>query len=281
MNVIQYDGYADIAPITGFSLRKTFTCGQCFRFDEEGDGYSGVAFGRYVRFAQPAPDILRIYGEAASDADLWIKYLALDVDYEAIRLDIARRFDCEIMDRALEYGEGIRILRQQPWEVICSFIISQNNNIGRIKKIIAALSRALGEPAAGSDRHHAFPTPEALFKLGTEGIFALGTGFRAKYIYDAANRITEGIIDLNALAAQDTRTLIKELCTVKGIGLKVASCAALFGFGRTEVFPVDVWVRRSIDRHFGGKLDIDSLGEYAGIAQQYLFYYERENGGRT
>lgn len=282
MTVKQYNDYTEITEITDLSLRKTFNCGQCFRFEEDGDGYSGVAFGRYVRFTQPSSDILRIYGAKADDTELWIHFLALDVDYGAVKRDITRRFDCEIMDKALIYGDGIRILRQQSWEAIISFIISQNNNIGRIKKIIAALCLVCGETVTGSDgTHYTFPTAEALYKTGTDGIFALRTGFRAKYIYDAAYQVAEGKIDLDTLAAADTETLIKSLCAVKGIGPKVASCAALFGFGRTEAFPVDVWIRRSLERHFCGELDINSLGEYAGVAQQYLFYYERGTGGRT
>lgn len=274
MTVKQYHDHTEITELSDLSLQKTFNCGQCFRFEEKEDGYEGVAFGRYVRFIQPSPDILRIYC-AKKDAQLWMHYLALDIDYGAVKREIKERFDCEVMEKALAYGDGIRILRQQPWEAICSFILSQNNNIGRIKKIIAALCKACGEPALFSKTHHAFPEAESLYRLGTDGLFALGTGFRAKYIYDAAYRAVSGKLDLDSLAAADTETLIKRLCEVKGIGVKVASCAALFGFGRTEAFPVDVWIRRSLDRHFCGKLDTASLGSYAGIAQQYLFYYER------
>ncbi len=281
MTVEQYDGYTEITGITDLSLRKTFGCGQCFRFEEEDGGFSGVAFGRYIRFTQPSADILRIYGRKAGETELWIHFLALDTDYGAVKRDIAEHFDCDIMNRALVYGDGIRILRQQPWETICSFILSQNNNIGRIKKIIAALCRACGDPADGApEGYYSFPTAESLYKTGTDGLFALRTGFRAKYLYDAALQVAEGKIDLGSLAADDTETLIKKLCAVKGIGLKVASCAALFGFGRTEAFPVDVWIRRCLDRYFCGSLDIASLGRYAGIAQQYLFYYERGTCGR-
>lgn len=282
MTVKQYNGYTEVSGVTDLSLRQTFNCGQCFRFDEDGDGYSGVAFGRYVRFMQPSPDILRIYCPRGDDAELWMRFLSLDVDYGAIKRDIAGHFGSGVMDEAIKYGGGIRILRQQPWEAVCSFIVSQNNNISRIKKIIAGLCRTCGEPADGADStYYSFPTAEALYKKGVDGIFALKTGFRAKYIYDAASRVTDGRLDFDALVHSDTKTLVNGLRGVKGIGPKVASCAALFGFGRTEAFPVDVWIRRSLDRHFGGELDINSLGEYAGIAQQYLFYYERDNGGKV
>lgn len=278
MTFERYDGYTEITGVTGLDLRQTFTCGQCFRFDEDRSGYSGVAFGRHVRFEQPVQSVLRIYCPE-SDIGLWTRFLALDTDYDSIKRDISARFGAGIMDEALKFGGGIRILRQQPWEALCSFIISQNNNMARIKKIIAELCRVCGEPfCCGDNTYYSFPAPEALCELGADGLYALKTGFRAKYIYDAASRVSDGRLDFDALAAEDTETLIKSLCAIKGVGLKVASCAALFGFGRTEAFPVDVWMRRSIDRHFGGKLDIASLGIYAGIAQQYLFYYERENG---
>ncbi len=262
-----------------FDLDMIFDCGQCFRFERtENEGeYEGVAKGRYIRLLQSEKEIT-IYGSDEQDFnEIWKHYLALDCDYEQIRSDIADRFgDDPTIRSAMEAGLGIRILCQDPWETVCSFIISQNNNIPRIKKIISALCASYGEKILAADRiYYSFPTAKALYDAGEEAIFALKTGFRAKYIYDAAKRVVRGELDLDGLLSCNTEELLCELMKVKGIGLKVASCAALFGFSRTDAFPVDVWVKRVIEKYYGDGLDISSLGQYAGIAQQYLFYYER------
>lgn len=193
-----------------------------------------------------------------------------------IRHDIKEHFkNDETMKKAMEFGDGIRILRQEPWEAVCSFIISQNNNIPRIKKIIEELSRRYGEQL--SPGKYAFPSAQALVSAGEEEIFSCKTGFRAKYIYDAARRVASGECDLGAIYNMPTQDAIEYLKRIKGVGLKVASCALLFGFNKTDAFPVDVWVKRIIDEYYNGSLDIPSLGAYAGIAQQYLFYYIRYN----
>ncbi|MBQ2825848.1 MAG: DNA-3-methyladenine glycosylase 2 family protein [Clostridia bacterium] len=266
-----------------FSVRQIFDCGQCFRFDPtpggEGDNdMSGVALGKLVRFRQEKPGELTIEGSDAQDYQrLWKKYLGLDTDYAHLREDIAAHFPAgSVMDEAIEYGRGIRILRQEPFETLISFIISQNNNIPRIKKLVSELCRRAGEEI--SEGVYAFPTPEAVIALGEEGLRDMKTGFRAGYIYDAATKVVSGEIDLDAVAAcGSTAEAADILKRIKGVGPKVAACALLFGFGRLDAFPVDVWIKKSFARHFGGSLDINSLGSYAGLAQQYLFYYERYN----
>lgn len=277
--------YIKINNLENFSVYQTFDCGQCFRFDPvkniENENYSveGVALGKYIRFEQPSPDTLIIYNSTEEEYErIWKNYLSLDADYSVVKDDIYHRFtDDDTMCSAMEYGSGIRILRQEPWEAVCSFIISQNNNIPRIKKIIAEMSRAYGEPIGNG--YYSFPTPKALVEAGIEGLTALKTGFRAKYIYDAASRVYDGRLDLDHIKKCDTETALRLLQEVKGIGLKVASCSLLFGFGKTDVFPVDVWIKRVLDKYYPNGLDLNSLGEYAGIIQQYLFYYERYNNG--
>ena len=260
-----------------FSVAKTFDCGQCFRFDKVEDSrheieFSGVAYRRAVSFAQDG-DKRYVYGATPRDCeDIWFKYLALDEDYDAIDRDILSRSDSPALRDAVEYGRGIRILRQEPWEAVCSFIISQNNNIPRIKKIIAALSEKYGEPLGGGN--FAFPTAKSLADAGVTELFSMRTGFRAKYIADAASRVSDGRLDLSALTG-DTAECVKKLCEVKGIGPKVALCSLLFGFGRYDAFPIDVWIRRVMEKYFPKDFTPESLGPYAGIAQQYLFYYER------
>ena len=286
--------------INNFSVERIFDCGQCFRFDRVENSkhdaeFSGVAFGKVISVAQDG-DTVYIYNSTAEELDsVWRSFLALDEDYDAIARDIASRSDNPALSRAIEYGRGIRILRQDPWETICSFIISQNNNIPRIKKIISALSARCGERIDVPPEMHphlssltvpySFPTPEALAELGVDGLSELRVGLRAKYIYDAATKASRGEIDYEFLFNTDsTDEALKHLCEIKGVGPKVASCALLFGFSRYDAFPVDVWIKKVIEKYFlsGDKtlsgFSPDSLGKYAGIAQEYLFYYERWHG---
>ena len=192
--------YVRVDGVKDFLIWQTFDCGQCFRFDPTEDGgFDGVALGRYVRFSQPSPDRLEITGSDVADFEnIWKHYLALDDDYASIRAGIAESTadaagrpgaPDPVMGEAMRCDSGIRILHQEPWETLCSFIVSQNNNIPRIKKIIAAMSEKYGEPLnAGGETYYAFPTAEALVDAGVGGLAELKTGFRAKYIYDAAER---------------------------------------------------------------------------------------------
>lgn len=283
-----------ISGISDLDINKTFDCGQCFRFDAVENSpheveFAGVAFGRFVSFAQDGDEIYVYNTTEREFYEIWSRFLALDVDYGAIAENIASRSDNAGLQRAIEYGRGIRILRQDPWEAVCSFIISQNNNIPRIKKIVDALSARCGErieiPEAFAKRlgrervAYAFPTAESLASIGVDGIFEVKTGFRAKYIYDAAQKEISGEIDHEFLrTCESTADAVEALCKVKGIGPKVASCALLFGHERYDAFPIDVWIKKVIEKYFlvsPKDFTPDILGEYAGIAQQYLFYYER------
>lgn len=277
--------YVYLADIPKLDIFKTFDCGQCFRFDPVslyGNKYEfgGVAYGKYVVFAQNSPYELKIYGTTPEEYEsLWRHYLALDTDYEAINSSIISATKSDHMEKAVLYGDGIRILRQEPWECVCSFIISQNNNIPRIKKIISALSEKYGDKIEQNGAtYYTFPTAKSLFEAGEEAIFALKTGFRAKYIIDASSKISSGETDLEAILKEENfDTCVDILCKIKGIGLKVASCALLFGFNKTEAFPIDVWMKRALEKYFPDGIDLNALGKNAGIAQQYLFYYERYN----
>ncbi len=266
--------------IDNFSVFKTFDCGQCFRFDPSEDEsfehrVDGVAFGLSVSFAERDGE-LYIRASEEDFENIWKAYLALDTDYAEIDkriIDALPESDRAHMQLAAETGRGIRILRQDPWEALCSFIISQNNNIPRIKKIISAMSEKYGEDLGGV---YSFPTAEALYNAGEEEIFALRTGFRAKYIYDAAKKVCTGELDLEAVAFAETyEAAANMLMTVSGVGPKVAACTLLFGFGRTDAFPIDVWIKKVIEKRFPNGLDHTVFGDVAGIAQQYLFYYER------
>lgn len=277
-------------------IEKIFDCGQCFRFERvensrHASEFSGVAFGRFVSFAQDG-DVIYVYGSSLADFEaIWRRYLDLDRDYSEVERDVLLHSQNGGLILAIQYGRGIRILSQDPFECVISFIISQNNNIPRIKKIIETLSERCGERIELCDEARAhlarggecysFPTAQALCELGEAGLFEMKTGFRAKYIFDASSRVCNGALDLASISEEsDTERAIERLCEVKGIGRKVASCALLFGFGKYDAFPIDVWMKRVAAKYFGDDADTLSsatFGKYAGIAQQYLFYYERWN----
>ena len=296
------EGNLPLVRVSGIDLLdvgKTFDCGQCFRFDEVQNSrhrveYAGVAFGRHVSFAQDG-DELYVYNCDESDfLKVWSRFLALDMDYAEINRDILAHAGGTVMEEAMEYGRGIRILRQDPFEATVSFIISQNNNIPRIKKIIESLCESCGEPiegieelsshSSGRSSMRAFPKREDIAALGEDGLYGLRVGFRAKYINDAMLRLGDGSLVLDSvISAERTAECIDALCAVKGIGLKVASCIALFGMGRYDAFPVDVWMKRVGEKYFSADpadFSAERFGKYAGIAQQYLFYYERYYGGK-
>ena len=282
-----------VSGVLGFDVEKTFDCGQCFRFEPVQDSrhekeFAGVAYGHFISVAQDG-DTLYIYNSDEADFyNIWQSYLGLDTDYDRICADITSRSDNIALHEAVRVGQGIRILSQEHWETVCSFIISQNNNIPRIKKIITALCRAYGEKieVRGMQNHgapegvaYAFPTAERVRDAGIDNIFALKTGFRAKYIADAAQKCTDGTVELDKIAHLPTDCAAEVLKQIKGVGDKVAACSLLFGFGKSDAFPVDVWIKKVIARYFGEDFTSATLGPYAGVAQQYLFYYERWLGG--
>jgi len=270
----------DISYTGTLDLAATFDCGQCFRFscDEESGVWSGVVRSKLWSFYIPEPGILRISGCSEEEAR---HFLMLDTDYESMGARFLEPLNGrahEFMAAAIEKGRGIRILRQDPFETLCSFIISQNNNIPRIKKIVEDMSRELGEPFTDENGvvRYAFPTPEALYEAGVDRIFALKTGFRAKYIYDVAEAVITKRIDFDSLWTIPSAEAVEQLKRLRGVGLKVASCALLFGYGRLDVFPVDIWIKRALADDFTEDFDPTVFGEYAGVAQQYIFYYKRK-----
>jgi N-glycosylase/DNA lyase len=283
----QLNPYAKLHGIEYFSTEAVFDCGQAFRFLPRENSlheceYAGVAFGKYISIAQDG-NVLTLYGASEDDLEkIWIPYLGLDFDINTARQDILSRSDNSALREAVEYGKGIRILRQEKWETLCSFIISQNNNIPRIRGLIGTISKALGERIdSPAGEVYSFPTAEAIVAAGIDTLREMKFGFRAPYIYDAASKVASGEIDLEAVAAaQTTAEAADMLMKIKGVGPKVAACTLLFGFDRTDAFPVDVWVKRVIEKYFPAPFDAASLGAYAGLAQQYLFYYERYLGGQ-
>ena len=260
-----------IAPSGSLDLEKTFECGQCFRWEADEHGvYTGVAFGRALRIWQEGGSIFCDAPEC--DIPLWLSYLDLDEDYSSAD---ARFLSPDYLQSCAQFGRGIRILRQEPWEALCSFIISQCNNIPRIKKIISTLCSLFGkelEPGL-----FAFPDAETVAALTEAELAPLRCGYRAPYIIAAAKAVSAGELDfasLSVMPAEDALTKIKAL---PGVGNKVANCFMLYGLHRMDRFPIDTWMKKALARHFPPDYDPSVLGEFAGLAQQYIFFYARTN----
>jgi N-glycosylase/DNA lyase len=248
------------------TLGQTLDCGQTFRWAPTADGaWEGIACGRFLRITEEnLPNVLQ-------DA-FWAHYFDMGLDYEAVRAELCARHP--VLGTAARYAPDIRILNQDPWEALCSFVLSQCNNIVRIKGIVARLCLACGEPI--DETHHAFPTPEALARAGENGLRALGCGFRAAYLAEIACRAENGEIDWRLLRRLPLGEARAKLMELPGIGPKVADCTLLYGLHRLDAFPMDVWMKRAMKTLLPGK-DSADFGPYAGIAQQYLFHYSRNH----
>ena len=287
-----------------YSLSDTLLCGQCFRYeeiyrDDEYCEYMVNAMDKLIFVGQKAPGEIIFYGVDSSEIEsVWRSYFDLDTDYTEIGNSIKECFESDFLTNAIESACGIAILRQNPWETICSFIISQNNNIPRIRKIIRELSSAYGvnlalqnnlkscpidktnepiskEKCKACGRCFSFPKAQSIVE-NPELLLPSKPGFRYKYIVDAATKINSGEVDILKIKRMSSYDFtVSELTKILGVGLKVASCAALFGFYNLDAFPVDVWMKRAINEYFNGSLDHKRLGKYAGVAQQYIFHYIR------
>lgn len=261
----------EVPQISDFNLAETLDCGQCFRWDAQPDGsFRGIAFDRHLHVYIDG-DTLVLDGAGEEDfLRYWRGYFDLDFDYAAVRTALSAQ--SEEMAQAARYAPGIRLLKQDPWEALCSFIISQNNNIPRIKGIIARLCQCFGEPLEGGG--HSFPPPQRLRGLTPEDLQPLRCGFRAAYLLSAAQKVADGEIDLEAVSIMALPEAREQLMRIKGVGPKVAECALLYGMHRLDAFPMDVWMKRAMGTLFPGKSP-EYFGVYAGIAQQYLFHYSR------
>ena len=259
-----------VCGLQDFSLPQILDCGQCFRWVPQGEkSYSGIAFGRYLTIEQTAPcDFLFHNTELSDFQNIWAPYFDLDRDYGEIKQVLSQD---PILSKAARYAPGIRILRQDGWETLCTFIISQNNNIKRIRGIVERLCETFGEPVPGG---YAFPEPQRLAEASLEDLAPLRSGFRAKYLLDAAQKVSSGKLDLSALYTLPYKEAQESLKTIYGVGPKVADCVLLFGFNRLEAFPMDVWMKRAMSALFPDGLPAFAL-PWAGIAQQYIFHYAR------
>ena len=272
--------YAD-----NFNLKDVFECGQCFRWNKNPDGsYFGVVSHSILCAKQNKNEITIsvIEGENLSN-DFLEKYFDLNRDYKEITTTLSKVDNS--LKTAVEYGSGIRILNQDLWEMIISFIISANNNIPRIKSTIDKMSKAYGKKI--KDEYYSFPTPEELSKASVSDLRSLGLGFRDKRIYDVTKLIYNEEFDLDSLYNLNTQDAREKLMTLPGVGPKVADCILLFSdLKRLDVFPIDVWVKKVMSELYGTnpanpkeiqKVADEKFGSLQGIAQQYLFYWKRDS----
>jgi len=271
MKCVEFEKGITVSPVKDLNLGETLDCGQSFRWEEYDGGYRGIAFDREVVMKLDG-EALTIENSTAEDFEkIWRGYLDLDLDYGMIRDSISALHP--VLKEAASYAPGIRILRQEPWEALCTFIISQNNNIKRIKGIVKRLCEGFGDRVGSG---YSFPTAERLAELEPEDLSEIRAGFRNKYIIDAARKVADGEVELDSCRALPYEDARAELMKIKGVGVKVADCTLLFGLHRIEAFPVDVWMKRALEKLFPG-MTADDFGEYAGIAQQYIFHYSRMN----
>lgn len=273
-----------------FKVKDIFECGQCFRWNEEPDGsYTGI-FGHNVLNVKEEKDIVITGICDGNIEDICKYYFDLDRNYEEIKETLSLIDDN--MKESIKYGEGIRILNQDLWEMIISFIISANNNIPRIKGIIERMSAKYGQEIKfRGTSYYTFPTIDELSQASVKDLKDLGLGFRDRYVYETTKKIKEGKINLENLKQEPTNEVRKQLLTLTGVGPKVADCIMLFStLKRFDVFPVDVWVRRvmndlyihnedetKVNKKQIQEIARDKFGALEGIAQQYLFYWKRES----
>jgi len=252
-----------------FDLAQTLDCGQAFRWHGEGNVYSGIAYGRRVELVFDNSDLIIKDCTVSEFENIWKNYFDLQRDYSALRIQLAEE---ENIKNALTFSPGLRIMRQEPWETLVSFILSQNTNIPRIKKMISGLCESFGDLLSCGG--FAFPSPEKLAGLDDSELGIIKCGYRAGYIIDAARQVADGRVDIAALEKQPTDYVRKALLGIRGVGPKVADCVLLYGFGRVECYPVDVWIKRiTAELYPDGFPEI--LKEQAGIAQLFLFQYVR------
>ncbi|MBQ2997833.1 MAG: DNA-3-methyladenine glycosylase 2 family protein [Oscillospiraceae bacterium] len=258
-----------ITDISGLSLPETLDCGQCFRWKADSEGnWCGVVKGIYRKIRKEKNGITILGADEQEFEKIWFDYFDFGRDYDALKADFSAN---EMIKAACEFAPGIRVLRQEPWEAFITFIISQNNNIARIKGIVERLCAAFGEEI--EEGIYSFPTAQRLAAEPAESFAKIGCGYRADYISFAAKEVYEGRLVLEELMTAPIAEARERLLKVHGVGPKVADCVLLYGLGRAERCPADVWMKRVIAA-LGGEMP-QCVTDYAGIAQQFLFHYAR------
>lgn len=273
--------------VKNFNIKQILECGQCFRWEKVGElNYIGVAHGRVIEVIQEDDKVTILNTNEEDFNNIWLDYFDLKRDYSEIKSGLAHD---EILGKSVEYGYGIRLLNQEHFELLISFIISARNSIPSIMKTIKKISEKWGTPIEyKGNTYYTFPTPEQLKDATEEEIKETGASFRSKYIVDTIAKVNENSydFDLERISKLNADECHAALQNFKGVGSKVADCIMLFSMRKYSAFPVDVWVKRAMIFFYGAedaslnKIRIfarDKFGELAGFAQQYLFYYAREN----
>lgn len=283
-NYVEIKGYSE-----DFVPKHIFECGQCFRFKKEKDqSYTIVAKNKVINVSKKGENIILKNTNDNDVSDIWFDYFDLSTDYSKIKTSLSVD---KYLKESVAYGNGIRILNQDIWECIISFIISANNNIPRIQGIIERLCEHYGDKiTAFNNTYYTFPDADRLKDITKEDLAFLRAGYRDTYLLDAIYKVANNEIDIESFEKLTTQEVKNELLKIKGVGNKVADCILLFGTRRRETFPVDVWVKRSMNTLYSEEIkDLDihkfaenKFKELAGYAQQYLFYYMREqsSGGK-
>ena len=250
--------------------------GQCFRMVPlDAQTVEVIAFGERVSIRALGEKRFTLDCEPADWQRRWRNYFDMDTDYAG--LIAAAPADDAFLACALQSARGLHILRQEPWETLCGFILSQRKHLKAIRAGMEALSDAFGEPLPGTQRR-TFPAPAALAAQSETALRACGLGYRAPYVLDAAQRVATGTLDLAAIAALPDDALQAALLAVSGVGVKVADCVMLFAYARRARAPVDVWIRRVIDEQYGGRSPFAGYGDCAGVYQQFMFMHRRDGG---
>ncbi len=274
--------------LNDFILSQVLECGQCFRFDKIGEEeYIIIAKDRSVHIKQENNCLIFFQTSIEDYKNIWNRYFDIDRDYEKIKRDLLKRDP--LLKTAIQSKNGIRILNQDFFEMLITFIISQNKQIPHIKQIVKNISERYGDEIIDGqgNKVYMFPKVDALVKVSEDELRECKVGFRAPYIVDACNRVYNGRVTEDILQSLDIDQARELLMTIKGVGEKVANCVLLFGLGRREVFPVDVWMKRIMEDLYlkeetpNKKIEeyaYNKYGELGGYAQQYLFMYGREKG---
>lgn len=259
--------------VDDFDLEKIASCGQCFRAKMVVDGLFRFISGDHVIYIEETGE--HEFSVSCTDDEwktIWTPYFDLGRNYSSLYYEERDKHD--FVHRAMDCGRGLRVLRQDPWEMLVTFIISQRKNIPAISKSVEALSEKYGHPIrTDHETIYSFPTPKELADVSAEELQACSLGYRVPYIVDAVQRVTSGSLDLDAIADYDDAELSNVLQTVHGVGRKVANCICLFGYGRMACVPVDVWISRAVEEDCCGEDPFVLFADNAGIIQQYIFYY--------
>lgn len=254
-----------------FNIRRIANSGQCFRFiEKENEIFENTALGHVLRMRQTGEAKVDFDCDSAEFDNFWRSYFDLDTNYSDIRKKAAND---PFLNYCCSNGVGIRILKQDSWETFISFIISQRKSIPAIKTSIERLSRACG--AKLSENSHAFPTSEAILSCDPSLLESCGLGYRLPYIIEAAESYANGSFSVPRLNSLSDEKLFEELKKYNGVGDKVASCTALFGFHRLDFFPKDVWIKRALENKYPQGFDFDLYAPYNGVIQQYIFFSYR------